>query len=93
MLTFRGAQGGGVLRHVELSWSVGTSSALALIQAINDGSAWPLVGSGQSGLSSIPEVIIIGSVGQLYPATGSATRMVISSIISRAAFLERLTRA
>ena len=92
MLTIRGAQGGGGLQHVELSWSVGTSSSLALIQASNDGSTWPLVGLGQSGPSSILEDNVIAFVGQLYPATGLATRMVISSIISRAAFLERLAR-
>ena len=92
MLTFRGAQGGGGLRHVEPSWSVGTSSALALIQASKYGPARPLVGPGQSGPSSILEDNVIAFVGQLYPATGLATRMVISSIISRAAFLERLAR-
>ena len=60
MLTIRGAQGGGGLQHVELSWSVGTSSSLALIQASNDGSAWPLGGPGRSGESSN-----VGSVAQL----------------------------
>ena len=49
---------------------------------------WP----GQFVARSILEDNIIGSVGQLYPATGSATRMVISSSISRAASLERLAR-
>ena len=78
------------------TWSLagvlGTSSALALIQAINDGSTWLLIGPGQFGPSGISVDNIIGSVGQLYTAAGLATRMVISSIISRAAFLERLAR-
>ena len=93
MLTFRGAQGGGGLRHVELSWFVGDILSTDPYSGKQVRPAWPLVGPGQCGPSSILEDNIIGSVGQLYPATGSATRMVISSIIPRAAFLERLTLA
>ena len=88
MLTFRRAQGGGRLQHVEPSWYVGDILSAGPYSGkqrrLSLAADWP----GQSGPSSILEDNIVCSVGQLYPATGSETRMVISPITSRAASLE-----
>ena len=93
MLTFREAQGGGRLQHVEPSWSVGNIlsagpySGKQVRPSLAAGRPRPI--RTEHGISGATSSV----VGQLYPATGSATRMVISSSISRAASLERLTLA